>query len=1149
MIYLPSNNSHAELVRVFRHIQEAMNSNIPTTTTIQSGNVQLRQGVSPGGSGSSFPVVTEHNATTGKQGGNGTNEFFHLDQFTHDNVAIAPFRALVYDNNYTIASSRDHEIIYLSLAGTRYVNLPSTPVDGQRIEVMDATGAASESNAIVIMNGSTVVLSLTFPYAVGVLVRENNTWILESTTAMNIGAGVTFNPGYTLGTNSITLGTGGYSLFPNASGNGRPRGYYVLGQTLTLPAGKSYVVADYNGGTPTTRVTTNVSEINETTIVPIYTVLNSATTGTSVLDWAKGTLGNDMPNKTHQSIVKTERFRLESSIVISESATRIINLGASRAWYGGVPSTIVAASSNTTNTYQLYHVAGVWTATLVTQYNNTQYDNGTDLVALNPNRYAINWVFRSVSSPDKIFFILGTASYATVADAAASRLPGNLPPELSDFAILVGRIIVKTNDATASQIDYATTGGAIASGGVTNHNALSGIQGGTLDQYFHLTQAQYNSVTNGPAITKEYTGFSAPESVIQNYDSTARTVTLTGTVAAYWQGSPVTALVSGWVSPAHPATAGSWFLFYDGTNYIWQQTPWEFSMLQIAYVYYGASDKFGLREPHGLMPWQVHKEFHETTGTYLNSGGDLGGYVLASTTATDRRPSVSTTVVSDEDILTTIPSLADNGPYTLHYLVGSGATNTFTTASADIINLSGSQPYYNSFSGGAWGQTLLNAGDYTTVWAVAVPAMSDTGSQAYRYIWVQGQSAGTLASQQGLTFGNVNIGSIGNVFTEFVPIAKVILRYIAGNWTLTSVEKIFTTKVSAVNNSGSGSFLSAVTTDASLTGVGTAVSPLALAFGSTLPSVDGIASAGSGTEPARITHVHPTDSSRASDLAVVHNSGNETGLAGNKTWTGIHSFSNSTASTSTTTGAVVVTGGIGVGGTLTTTKIVLPPPSASGTSEVWIYNASGGDIFSFGTTGSLYAGLAWLPASSSFMYIPNNGTLHIGGASDGSISINTHGSMSAYGNISFGYGTSGLTATPSYIHTGNNYSNGTTRDKLKIYLYNSGSEQYGFGVGSNSDIQYHSNGLHDFYISNSKVVSIGSGGSVSMGALTATSGSFGTGKISQTPVAFASLPAGSAGDRAFVNNNSSGAAFGSAANGSGSTTYPVYHDGVSWKIG
>jgi len=61
--------------------------------------------------------------------------------------------------------------------------------------------------------------------------------------------------------------------------------------------------------------------------------------------------------------------------------------------------------------------------------------------------------------------------------------------------------------------------------------------------------------------------------------------------------------------------------------------------------------------------------------------------------------------------------------------------------------------------------------------------------------------------------------------------------------------------------------------------------------------------------------------------------------------------------------------------------------------------------------------------------------------------------------------------------------------------------------------------------------------------------SFGIYPVSQTPVAFASLPAGSAGMRAFINNNSAGAAFGSAANGAGAATYPVYHDGASWKIG
>ena len=45
-------------------------------------------------------------------------------------------------------------------------------------------------------------------------------------------------------------------------------------------------------------------------------------------------------------------------------------------------------------------------------------------------------------------------------------------------------------------------------------------------------------------------------------------------------------------------------------------------------------------------------------------------------------------------------------------------------------------------------------------------------------------------------------------------------------------------------------------------------------------------------------------------------SNNQTGIGGNKTWTGIQTFSNSTASTSTSTGALVITGGAGIGGNL-----------------------------------------------------------------------------------------------------------------------------------------------------------------------------------------------------------------------------------------
>jgi hypothetical protein len=94
--------------------------------------------------------------------------------------------------------------------------------------------------------------------------------------------------------------------------------------------------------------------------------------------------------------------------------------------------------------------------------------------------------------------------------------------------------------------------------------------------------------------------------------------------------------------------------------------------------------------------------------------------------------------------------------------------------------------------------------------------------------------------------------------------------------------------------------------------------------------------------------------------------------------------------------------------------------------------------------------------------------------------------LTGTGNLTIGGGVSGSTATPTNINLGNSFSNGTTRDKLKIYLYNSVTEQYGFGVGGSGDIQYHSNSIHDFYINNSNAVRINSSANLLIGATSDT---------------------------------------------------------------
>lgn len=77
------------------------------------------------------------------------------------------------------------------------------------------------------------------------------------------------------------------------------------------------------------------------------------------------------------------------------------------------------------------------------------------------------------------------------------------------------------------------------------------------------------------------------------------------------------------------------------------------------------------------------------------------------------------------------------------------------------------------------------------------------------------------------------------------------------------------------------------------------------------------------------------------------------------------------------------------------------------------------------------------------------------------------------GNIKIGISLSDSpTSTPACFDSGRNYSNGKTKDKLKLKLY----DEYGFTVGSDGDVQYHSNIQHQTYIDNNLKSTINSTG-------------------------------------------------------------------------
>lgn len=348
----------------------------------------------------------------------------------------------------------------------------------------------------------------------------------------------------------------------------------------------------------------------------------------------------------------------------------------------------------------------------------------------------------------------------------------------------------------------------------------------------------YNTLIG--TITNEPTGFDVPENVVVTYDSTTQKITLSGTGwAAYYKGVLISALTTGYVSTAHTNTTGhTYFLYYNGSGFAWSTDTFPgFKNVLIACVYYRAANPFALRECHGLMQWQTHQNEHYTVGTYRVSGADISNIVLDSTTADNRRPIISECVIQDEDLPTTNVALTSKS-YSQRYITNTEDIN-YNLAANDIVPLSTNNPYYNSWNGSAFIQTLMPNNSVMTVWLYEVPVTADAQSQSRRHVFVQGQtitqatssSAGALVvarnTEKLKTTQELVLGGIAALSIEYVCVHKFIVQYSSSNWTITDSIRITGTKASQVGQAA-GNYLSLVETNATLTGLGTPTSPLSV---------------------------------------------------------------------------------------------------------------------------------------------------------------------------------------------------------------------------------------------------------------------------------------------------------------------------------
>jgi len=330
-----------------------------------------------------------------------------------------------------------------------------------------------------------------------------------------VNAGVETLPSFLDNINgSYTVGSGVYNLYTNSGATGLVVQYTLSGGSFTATDDvTNYLVANYNDGLPILQNITDVSFINNTSIIPILTLYRLGT-AVDYLSW--DTLANGLPNKLNRRFVKTERFSRASGLILSEQTTRYIKVSAGTIWYGANEISFNDFQSNLSGcTLREWVYNGVsWSPSIVTQFSNTAYQGATGKLELGNNKFTSLWIYKKVSSSqllgNVVGYIFDTAQYNSLAEAAVADIPA-VPLIFSALGILIGRIIVQQGVADAVKIDSAFTT-SFQAGSVTNHNDLANIQGGEVGAYYHFNSNQYLNLSRFLTVSAIDTNYSISSS-------------------------------------------------------------------------------------------------------------------------------------------------------------------------------------------------------------------------------------------------------------------------------------------------------------------------------------------------------------------------------------------------------------------------------------------------------------------------------------------------------------------------------------------------------------------------------------------------------------------------------------------------------------
>lgn len=309
----------------------------------------------------------------------------------------------------------------------------------------------------------------------------------------------------------------------------------TMPETIVGPftiGGQEVVVVKYTeAGLAYDIVSGDTTAINNSNIVPIVIVWRI---GNELHTRDFDALGSGLANKIQSSLINTKPYAIGSGggLAIGEYANRTIRVTSAVVYAGAVRIPVAAFDSAVDRMTLVYHVGGVWTYADNTSYNNTQYDDGNNLVAIHNQKFAVRWYYRSVGDDKQLFYVLGTTGNYNDAAAAALEPPrSDLPIILKNHCILVGRSIIQLNAAAGLTTGVFDT--TFRDQATITHNATLYIQGGAPDEYYHLTSAQHTAVSNLDTTYARLDG--AAFTGVVSFAKNANSITSSVASTTYWQ--------------------------------------------------------------------------------------------------------------------------------------------------------------------------------------------------------------------------------------------------------------------------------------------------------------------------------------------------------------------------------------------------------------------------------------------------------------------------------------------------------------------------------------------------------------------------------------------------------------------------------------